>query len=146
MSASDTFATLWDQRYYNDARTHLSLNKDAPASRAVQAVGRIMANPHSEVCTIKGICLYKLIPDAGVGKVTAVTKPERYQIQRAMPLLVPGRHSSPSSPSGSSSCTSGCFSRCEFFAISSERDGLIYYSRCNFSSGERRAIHCFDLV
>src|SRR5262249_15493994 len=29
------------QRYYNDARTHLSLNKDAPASRAVQAVGRI---------------------------------------------------------------------------------------------------------
>jgi hypothetical protein len=34
------------QRYYNDARTHLSLNKDAPASRAVQAVGRIVANPH----------------------------------------------------------------------------------------------------
>jgi transposase InsO family protein len=34
------------QRYYNDARTHLSLNKDAPASRVVQAVGRIVANPH----------------------------------------------------------------------------------------------------
>jgi transposase InsO family protein len=34
------------QRYYNDARTHLSLNKDAPASRAVQAVGRILAVPH----------------------------------------------------------------------------------------------------
>src|SRR5437667_719279 len=34
------------QRYYNDARTHLSLNKDAPASRAVQAVGRIVANSH----------------------------------------------------------------------------------------------------
>ena len=34
------------QRYYNDARTHLSLNKDAPALRAVQAVGRIVANPH----------------------------------------------------------------------------------------------------
>ena len=34
------------QRYYNDARTHLSLNKDAPASRAVQAVGRIVATPH----------------------------------------------------------------------------------------------------
>jgi transposase InsO family protein len=34
------------QRYYNDARTHLSLNKDAPASRAVQAVGRVVANPH----------------------------------------------------------------------------------------------------
>src|ERR1035437_6530154 len=34
------------QRYYNDARTHLSLNKDAPASRAVQPVGRIVAVPH----------------------------------------------------------------------------------------------------
>jgi len=32
--------------YYNDARTHLSLNKDAPASRAVQNVGRIVPNPH----------------------------------------------------------------------------------------------------
>ena len=31
-----------------------------------------------------------------------------------------------------------------FFAISSERDGVILYSRCNFSQG-RRAIHCFDL-
>jgi len=29
-----------------------------------------------------------------------------------------------------------------FFAISSERDGMILYSRCNFSGG---AIHCFDL-
>ena len=28
------------------ARTHLSLNKNAPASRAVQAVGRIVANLH----------------------------------------------------------------------------------------------------
>jgi transposase InsO family protein len=28
--------------YYNDARTHLSLNKDAPIPRAVQAVGRIL--------------------------------------------------------------------------------------------------------
>src|SRR5438876_1050364 len=31
--------------YYNFARTHLSLNKDAPAPRALQAVGRIYANP-----------------------------------------------------------------------------------------------------
>jgi hypothetical protein len=30
-----------------------------------------------------------------------------------------------------------------FFAISSERQGIILYSRCNFS---RRAIHCFDLT
>jgi hypothetical protein len=32
-----------------------------------------------------------------------------------------------------------------FFAISMERDGLIYYSRCNFSRGRVGAIHCFDL-
>jgi len=31
--------------YYNSARTHLSLNKDAPVSRAIQAVGRLQANP-----------------------------------------------------------------------------------------------------
>jgi Integrase core domain len=29
--------------YYNEARTHLSLNKDAPVSRATQRVGQIMA-------------------------------------------------------------------------------------------------------
>jgi hypothetical protein len=33
------------QRYYNEARTHLSLSKDAPVSRAVQAVGSIIAKP-----------------------------------------------------------------------------------------------------
>ena len=32
-----------------------------------------------------------------------------------------------------------------FFAISSERDGVILYSRCNFSGGARGVIHCFDL-
>jgi hypothetical protein len=32
-----------------------------------------------------------------------------------------------------------------FFAISSERDGIILYSRCNFSGGAHGAIHCFDL-
>ena len=31
--------------YYNGARTYLSLNKDAPASRAVQAFGRIRPAP-----------------------------------------------------------------------------------------------------
>jgi hypothetical protein len=29
-----------------------------------------------------------------------------------------------------------------FFAISSERDGVILYSRCNFSGAARGAIHC----
>jgi hypothetical protein len=33
------------QRYYNEARTHLSLSKDAPVSRAVQTVGTIIAKP-----------------------------------------------------------------------------------------------------
>ena len=33
------------QRYYNEGRTHLSLNKDAPVPRAVQAVGSIIAKP-----------------------------------------------------------------------------------------------------
>ena len=31
--------------YYNGARTHLPLGKDAPIHRAVQAVGRIQARP-----------------------------------------------------------------------------------------------------
>src|SRR5208337_4477199 len=31
--------------YYNSARTHLSLNKDAPLPRPVQAEGRIHATP-----------------------------------------------------------------------------------------------------
>jgi hypothetical protein len=33
------------QRYYSEARTHLSLSKDAPVSRAVEAVGSIVAKP-----------------------------------------------------------------------------------------------------
>jgi hypothetical protein len=33
-----------------------------------------------------------------------------------------------------------------FFAISMERDGTIYYSRCNFSRSASGSIHCFDLV
>jgi hypothetical protein len=33
-----------------------------------------------------------------------------------------------------------------FFAISMERDGVILYSRCNFSRGRSGAIHCFDLA
>ena len=31
--------------YYNETRTHLSLDKDAPISRAIQAVGRIVGYP-----------------------------------------------------------------------------------------------------
>jgi hypothetical protein len=33
-----------------------------------------------------------------------------------------------------------------FFAISSERQGTVLYSRCNFASGKGGAIHCIDLV
>jgi hypothetical protein len=31
--------------YYNDARTHLSLNKDAPVPRAVETAGHIVCQP-----------------------------------------------------------------------------------------------------
>jgi hypothetical protein len=31
--------------YYNSARTHLSINKDAPSPRTVHAVGRILPTP-----------------------------------------------------------------------------------------------------
>ena len=33
------------QKYYNEARTHLSLEKDTPIPRAVQAVGHTLALP-----------------------------------------------------------------------------------------------------
>jgi len=33
-----------------------------------------------------------------------------------------------------------------FFAISSTREGLVYYSRCNFSAAAGGAVHCFDLT
>src|SRR6476469_5278088 len=33
------------QQYYNDTRTHLSLAKDSPLTRSVQAVGRILPLP-----------------------------------------------------------------------------------------------------
>ena len=33
-----------------------------------------------------------------------------------------------------------------FFAISSEREGVILYSRCNFSGRGRGVIHCFDVM
>jgi hypothetical protein len=33
------------QKYYNEARTHLSLRKDAPIPRAVQTVGHTVAVP-----------------------------------------------------------------------------------------------------
>ena len=33
------------QKYYNEARTHLSLDKDAPVSRTIETVGSIIAKP-----------------------------------------------------------------------------------------------------
>src|SRR5205814_3943235 len=33
------------QKYYNEARTHLSLHKDAPITRAVQTAARTLAMP-----------------------------------------------------------------------------------------------------
>jgi transposase InsO family protein len=37
---------LWYMTYHNGARTHLSLDKDAPIPRDVQGVGRIVAKLH----------------------------------------------------------------------------------------------------
>ena len=37
--------------YHNDARTHLSLNKDAPIPREVQSIGQIFAKPHLDCIT-----------------------------------------------------------------------------------------------
>jgi transposase InsO family protein len=36
---------LFYMDYYNGTRTHLSLNKDAPTSRAPEAAGRILCRP-----------------------------------------------------------------------------------------------------
>jgi hypothetical protein len=46
-SASGIFAvcSILIKKYYNEARTHLSLYKDAPIPRAVQTVGRTLAMP-----------------------------------------------------------------------------------------------------
>jgi hypothetical protein len=40
-----TVLLLSYMEYYYGARTHLALNKDAPASRAIQRVGRILPTP-----------------------------------------------------------------------------------------------------
>ena len=42
---SSAFRVLSRDKYYNGARTHRSLNKDAPVLRAVQAVRRILPTP-----------------------------------------------------------------------------------------------------
>ena len=43
--ASGTFVICSIQKYYNEVRTHLSLEKDAPIPRAVQAIGQTLAVP-----------------------------------------------------------------------------------------------------
>src|ERR1700682_786510 len=44
-SASGISVTLSYMKYYNEVRTHLSLEKDAPVTRAVAKAGRIIARP-----------------------------------------------------------------------------------------------------
>src|SRR5262245_12538495 len=53
-------------------------------------------------------------------------------VQRAIPLLVPGRRFSSSSPSGSSSCTFRCFSRCDTESPA---------ARWSSPQGDRRALY-----
>jgi hypothetical protein len=60
------------QRYYNDARTHLSLNKDAPALRAVQAAGRVA--PRRSASSIR--------PDLISGRDNHVTDLWRHSLRR----------------------------------------------------------------
>jgi hypothetical protein len=38
--------------YHNEVRTHLSLEKDAPVSRAVELAGRILCRPNSRRATL----------------------------------------------------------------------------------------------
>jgi hypothetical protein len=38
--------------YYNEARTNLSLNKDAPAARSVEPAGHILCRPVLGDCII----------------------------------------------------------------------------------------------
>ena len=45
-SAHDICGEFWPRsRYYNETRTHLSLGKDAPSSRAIQRYGAIVTTP-----------------------------------------------------------------------------------------------------
>ena len=46
-SVSGIFAicSILTKKYYNEARTHLSLHKDAPVPRAAQTMGRTLAMP-----------------------------------------------------------------------------------------------------
>jgi hypothetical protein len=41
----DRHLLLSYMKYYNEARTHLSLEKDAPVSRAVERAGQILCRP-----------------------------------------------------------------------------------------------------
>src|SRR5262249_3496200 len=59
-------------------------------------------------------------PTASHPKRSRIRSMARSAVHRAIPLLVPGRRFSSSSPSGNSSCTFQCFSRCDTEIASSE--------------------------
>ena len=59
-------------------------------------------------------------PTASHPKRSRIMSTARSAVQRAILLLVPGRRFSSSSPSGSSSCTFQCFSRCDTEIASSD--------------------------
>ena len=44
-TAGSAIATAVVRTYYNETRTHLSLDKDAPVSRAIEVAGRIFGRP-----------------------------------------------------------------------------------------------------
>src|SRR5262249_49462833 len=59
-------------------------------------------------------------PTASHPKRSRIMSTAQSAVQRAIPLLVPGLRFSSSSPSGSSSCTFQCFSRCDTEIASSD--------------------------
>jgi hypothetical protein len=58
-------------RYYNDLRTHRSLNKDAPFSRPVQRIGRITSHVllgrlHHHYCSTRRDITLPIVPSSAL--------------------------------------------------------------------------------
>src|SRR4030088_2169898 len=61
--------------YYNQARTHLSVNKDAPSPRTVHAVGRIVPTPgglHHQYASVAISVRHRFLP---IGRTTMAGPP-----------------------------------------------------------------------
>ena len=73
-------------RYYNQTRTHLSLDKDAPVGRAIQRQGAIVTVPSYQVCSyaadkwndLRVVIGFEGDKPVMLGKWRATTEPGRY--------------------------------------------------------------------